>query len=101
MPSHALLRGQHHHASGIAILAAIIRCSLSDETYRALETRAARHNRSPDAEMRAILEEAVLPEARLRLGSALAEISRGNGLTNADVEALEPALGRGHGPPRT
>ena len=29
------------------------------------------------------------PESRLRLGTALAEMSRKIGLTNADVEALE------------
>ena len=39
--------------------------------------------------MRAILETAVRPEGRLRLGSVLAEMSRKIGLTNADVEALE------------
>lgn len=39
--------------------------------------------------MRAILEAAVRPEGRLRLGTALSEMSRKIGLTNADVEALE------------
>ncbi len=39
--------------------------------------------------MRAILEAAVRPEGRLRLGTALASMSRKLGLTNADVEALE------------
>ena len=63
--------------------------NLSDETHRALKIRAAQHNRSTEAEMRAILEAAVRPEGRLRLGTAMAEISREMGLTNADVEALE------------
>lgn len=39
--------------------------------------------------MRAILEAAVRPEGRLRLGTALSEMSRKIGLTNADFEALE------------
>ncbi|MDH6263594.1 hypothetical protein M2427_007550 [Bradyrhizobium sp. BR13661] len=39
--------------------------------------------------MRAILKGAVRPEGRLRLGSALSEMSRKIGLSNADVEALE------------
>lgn len=39
--------------------------------------------------MRAILEAAVRPEGRLRLGTALSEIGRKYGLTNADVEAIE------------
>ncbi|GLH82304.1 hypothetical protein SSBR45G_72130 [Bradyrhizobium sp. SSBR45G] len=63
--------------------------NLSDETHRALKVRAARHNRSTEAEIRAILDAAVQPEGRLRLGTALAEMSRNIGLTNADVEALE------------
>ena len=41
--------------------------------------------------MRAILEAAVRPEGRLRLGTALSEMSRKIGLTNADVEVLESA----------
>jgi len=63
--------------------------NLSQETHRALKVRAAEHNRSTEAEMRAILDASVRPEGRLRLGTALAEISRKIGLTNADVEALE------------
>lgn len=39
--------------------------------------------------MRAILEAAARPAGRLRLGTALADMSRKIGLTNADVEALE------------
>jgi antitoxin FitA len=65
--------------------------NLSEATRRALKVRAAQHNRSTEAEMRAILEEAVRPEGRLRLGTALAAMSRKIGLTNADVEALERA----------
>jgi plasmid stability protein len=63
--------------------------NLPDATHRALKIRAARHNRSTEAEMRAILEEAVRPAERLRLGSALAAMSRKIGVTNADVEALQ------------
>lgn len=68
---------------------AVVIRNISEETRRALKLRAARHNRSAEAEIRAILEAAVRPEHRLRLGSALAEISRRAGLTNADIEALE------------
>lgn len=57
--------------------------------HRALKVRAAQHNRSAEAEMRAILEAAVRPADRLRVGSALADLSRKVGLTNADVEALD------------
>jgi antitoxin FitA len=63
--------------------------NLSEETHRALKVRAAEHNRSAEAEMRAILEDAVRPANLLRLGTALADMSRKIGLTNADVEAIE------------
>ncbi len=39
--------------------------------------------------MRVILEAAVRPADRVRLGEALAEMSRKIGVTNADLEALE------------
>ena len=68
--------------------------NLSEETHRALKVRAAQHNRSAEAEMRAILEDAVRPANRLRLGTALADMSRKIGLTNVDVEALEQARDR-------
>jgi plasmid stability protein len=63
--------------------------NLPEATHRALKVRAAQHGRSAEAEMRDILETAVRPMTRLRLGSALAERSRKLGLTNADVEALD------------
>ncbi len=72
-------------------MAAVTIRNLSEEAHRALKVRAAQHNRSAEAEMRAILEETVRPAGRLRLGSALAERSRTIGLTNADIEALEQA----------
>lgn len=74
-------------------MAAVTIRNLSEETHRALKIRAAQHNRSTEAEIRAILEAAVRPEGRLRLGSTLAEMSRKVGVTNADVEALGEALG--------
>ncbi len=70
-------------------MAAVTIRNLSEETHRALRLRAARHNRSTEAEMRAILDAAARPADRVRLGSAMAERSRRIGLTNADVEVLE------------
>ncbi|MBX3139260.1 MAG: antitoxin [Trueperaceae bacterium] len=63
--------------------------NLSEEAHRALKVRAAQHGRSAEAEMRAILEAAVRPADRLRIGSAVSALSREAGLTNADFEALE------------
>lgn len=68
--------------------------NLSEEVHRALRLRAARHGRSTEAEMREILAAAVRPANRLRLGSAISELSRGEGLANADIEALEQARDR-------
>ncbi len=70
-------------------MAAVTIRNLSDEAHRALKMRAARHNRSTEAEMRAILEAAARPEGRLRLGTALSQIGQKYGVTKADVEALE------------
>ena len=70
-------------------MAAVTIRNLSEEAHRALKVRAARHNRSTEAEMRAILEAAVRPEGRLLLGTALSEIGKKYDLTNADIEALE------------
>lgn len=68
--------------------------NLSDEAHRALKVRAAHHGRSTEAEIRDILEAAVRPANRLRLGSALSALSREAELTNGDVEALEKARDR-------
>ena len=70
-------------------MAAVTIRNLSEEAHRALKVRAAQHNRSTEAEMRAILEAAVRPEGRLLLGTTLSEIGRKYGITNADIEALE------------
>ncbi|SFI34933.1 Plasmid stability protein [Bosea sp. OK403] len=52
---------------------------LSAETHRALKLRAARHGRSTEAEIRAILDATVKPETSVRLGSLLAEIGQASG----------------------
>jgi len=50
--------------------------NLSKETHRALKLRAAQHGRSTEAEIRTILEEAVQPKERVRIGSELAAFGR-------------------------
>ena len=79
-------------------MSAIVVRNLSPETHRALRARATRHGRSTEAEVRAILDEAVRPIARIKLGFELAalaqpfggidlEISREK--TPAELSALE------------
>jgi plasmid stability protein len=62
--------------------------NLPDDVHRALRVQAALHGRSTEAEVREILAVAVKPEARVRLGDALAALGREIGLTNKDVEVL-------------
>ncbi len=61
-------------------MAAITVRGLSDETHRALKAFAAQHNRSTEAEVRAILDDAVLPAERVKLGTLLAEIGKEAGI---------------------
>ncbi|WP_372785308.1 Arc family DNA-binding protein [Phenylobacterium sp.] len=60
--------------------------NLPEETHRALKVRAAQHGRSTEAEIRAILESAVRPPDRIRLGSVLAAIGREFGGVELDIE---------------
>ena len=60
---------------------------LSTETHRALKQRAAEHGCSIEAEVRTILDQAVRPPQRVRLGSALRAIGRELDVTTEfDVE---------------
>ena len=58
--------------------------NLPDEVHRALRVRAALRGRSTEAEVRAILQETVLPEGRVGLGSLLTDVGRRAGLTKEE-----------------
>ncbi len=63
--------------------------NLPDAVHRALRVRAAHHGRSTEAEIRDILESAVRPAERVRLGSMLASIAReAGGLTDSEAEGF-------------
>jgi plasmid stability protein len=62
--------------------------NLPDDVHRALRVQAALHGHSTEAEVREILARVVKPEARVRVGDALAALGRKIGLTNEDVEIL-------------
>jgi plasmid stability protein len=55
---------------------AVVIRNLPAATHRALKLRAAQHGRSTEAEIRSILETAVHPPLRTRLGSQLAAIGQ-------------------------
>jgi plasmid stability protein len=83
------LQQERYHMPAVTIR------NLSAETHRALKVRAARHGRSAEAEVRAILDEAVRPKGRLRVGSELAAFGRRFGgvdlQTIRDPSPTEPA----------
>ena len=68
--------------------------NLSDETHRALRVRAAMHGRSTETEIRAILENTVRPDNRIKLGSLLSKIGLEVGGADLEIErdksATEP-----------
>ena len=72
--------------------------NLPDEVHRALRSRAASHGRSTEAEVRAILEEAVNPPDRIKLGTLLWNIGREVGLTDEEVDLISQ---RDRSEPRT
>ncbi|HEY9681519.1 MAG TPA: plasmid stability protein [Candidatus Melainabacteria bacterium] len=53
-------------------MASITVRNLPEETHRALRVRAAQNGRSTEAEVREILETAVRPKERIKVGSELA-----------------------------
>jgi antitoxin FitA len=57
-------------------MSAIVVRNISPETHRALRVRARKNGRSTEAEVRAILEGAVRPAKRVKLGSALAALAK-------------------------
>ncbi len=63
--------------------------NLPDEVHRALRVRAARHGHSMEAEVREILESAVAPGGRLKLGALLADIGRLARLSEAEFAVFE------------
>ena len=77
-------------------MAAVTVRNLSAETHRALKRRAALHGNSTEAEIRAILEEAVHPKTRILIGTELAAFGQSfEGLElniTRDQTPTEPAV---------
>lgn len=68
--------------------------NVPEEVRRALRVRAARHGRSTEAEVRDILEQAVKPERRVKLGSLLADIGRRAKLTEDEFAVFDKVRDR-------
>jgi plasmid stability protein len=67
-------------------MAAVTIRNLPEATHRALKARAAKHGRSTEAELREIIEFAVRPVVRVRLGTALADLGRKYGGVELSTE---------------
>ena len=63
--------------------------NLPDEVHRALRVRAARHGHSMEAEVRGILESAVSPQGRVKLGSLLADMGRRARVTEGEFAVFD------------
>lgn len=81
-----------HYSSSIDIIDTVVTAmatltvrNVPDEVHRALRVRAATHGHSAEAEIREILEAAVKPQDRLKMGDALAAIGRKYGLTDQEL----------------
>ena len=79
----------HRVRDGAMKMAMLTVRNLSDEVHRALRMRAVRRGHSMEAEVRQILESAVSPEGRVKLGSLLAGMGRRARLTDEEVAVFE------------
>ena len=70
-------------------MASITVRNVPDDVHRALRVLAAQHGRSAEAEIRDILERAVKPAKRVRLGDALAPWAARSGITDEDIAAID------------
>lgn len=70
--------------------------NLPEETHRALKLRAVQHGRSTESEIRQILEDAVRPKTRIKIGSELAAFGQRFGGADLNITRdqtpTEPAV---------
>ena len=63
--------------------------NITDEVHRALRVRAAQRGHSMEAEVREILESAVNPRGRVKLGSLLADMGRQAKLSDEEFSVFD------------
>jgi plasmid stability protein len=63
--------------------------NITDEVHRALRVRAAQRGHSMEAEVREILESAVNPQGRVKLGSLLADMGRRAKLSDEEFSVFD------------
>jgi plasmid stability protein len=79
----------HRVLEGAMTMAMLTVRNLPDEVHRALRVRAARRGHSMEAEVREILESAISPQGRVRLGSMLADMGRRARLSDDEFAVFE------------
>jgi plasmid stability protein len=78
-----------HLPHRVIVMAMLTVRNLSEEVHRALRARAAQHGQSMEAEVREILEAAISPQGRVKLGSILADMGRQAKLRDDEFSAFE------------
>ncbi len=73
--------------------------NIPDGVHRALRARASRRGHSMEAEVREILESAVSPQGRVKLGSVLADMGRRAKLTDDEFAVFEQVRSKAPGHP--
>jgi len=68
--------------------------NLPEATHRALKNMAAKHGRSAEAELRHIIEAAVRPPKRLKLGTELAKIGKEIGMNDEEWAMFQENIKR-------
>ena len=68
--------------------------NLSEEVHLALRVRAALHGQSMEAEVREILESAISPKGRVKLGPLLADMGRQAKLSDEEFAVFEQVRDR-------
>jgi len=76
-----------------AITVAVTIRNIPVETHRAIKARAKAKGRSAEAEMRAILDEAVRPEERMKVGSAIRALVMKHGGVDLHLERDQTPAG--------
>ena len=74
-------------------MAAVTIRRLADETHRALKMRAKANGRSTEAEMRAILDAAVRPEGRIKVGTEMRKLVEKYGGFDLDIQRDQTPAG--------
>lgn len=89
-----------HESSAFEVIAMAMLTvrNLPEEVHRALRARAAQHGQSMEAEVREILESAISPKGRVKLGSLLADMGRQARLSDEELAVFEQL--RAKTPPR-